>query len=129
LPKIKLLLRNWGNSDYNNSQNQPFDRDGSHARRRVKGHVGDERMIEGCDVSRFNNGMTALLEKAINRMSGLPSKQQNEIARFVLTEIDAEAKWDTSFKNSQDELADLAAGALAERRRGKTKKLDLAHDL
>ena len=73
--------------------------------------------------------MTALLEKAINRMSGLPSKQQNEIARFVLTEIDAEAKWDTSFKNSQDELAVLAAGALAEQRRGKTKKLDLAHDL
>ena len=73
--------------------------------------------------------MTALLEKAINRMSGLPSKQQNAIARFVLTEIDAEAKWDTSFKNSQDELAALAAGALAEHRCGKTKKLDLAHDL
>jgi len=73
--------------------------------------------------------MTALLEKAISRMAGLPSKQQNEIARFVLTEIDAETEWDMSFKNSQDELAVLAAGALAERRRGKTKKLDLAHDL
>jgi hypothetical protein len=73
--------------------------------------------------------MTALLEKAISRVSGLPSKQQNEIARFVLAKIDAEAKWETSFKNSQDELAVLAAGALAERRRGKTKKLDPARDL
>jgi len=73
--------------------------------------------------------MTALLEKAISRVSGLPSKQQNEIARFVLAEIDAEAQWGTSFKNSQNELAVLAAGALAERRRGKTKKLDLARDL
>lgn len=73
--------------------------------------------------------MTALLEKAINRMTDLPSKRQNEIARFVLAEIKAEAKWDASFKSSQDELAVLAAGAMAERRRGKTKKLDLAHDL
>ncbi|MEI6788515.1 MAG: hypothetical protein WCL49_08560 [bacterium] len=73
--------------------------------------------------------MTALLEKAISRVSGLPSKQQNEIARFVLAEIDAEVKWDTSFKNSQDELANLAGVALAERRRGKTRKMDLAHDI
>jgi hypothetical protein len=73
--------------------------------------------------------MTALLEKAISRVSGLPSKQQNEIARFVLAEIDAEVKWDTSFKNSQDELATLAGVALAERRRGKTRKMDLAHDI
>jgi len=73
--------------------------------------------------------MTALLEKAINRMSDLPSKRQNEIARFVLAEINADEKWDASFKNSQDELAVLAAGALSERRRGKTRKLDLAHDL
>ena len=73
--------------------------------------------------------MTALLEKAISRVSGLPSKQQNEIARFVLAEIDAEVKWDTSFKNSQDELATLAGVALADRRRGKTRKMDLAHDI
>jgi len=73
--------------------------------------------------------MTALLEKAISRISDLPSKKQNEIARFVLAEIDIEAKWDASFKNSEGELAALAAGALAERRRGKTRKLDIDHDL
>ena len=73
--------------------------------------------------------MTALLDIAFNRISDLPSKRQNEIARFVLAEINAEAKWDASFKNSQDELAVLAAGALSERRHGKTKKLDLVHDL
>ena len=76
----------------------------------------------------LNTGMTALLEKAISRASDLPSKRQNEIARFVLAEIDAETQWDTSFETSQDELSTLAAGALAERRRGKTRKMDLVHD-
>jgi hypothetical protein len=72
--------------------------------------------------------MTALLEKVISRVSDLPSKKQNEIARFMMAEIDAEIQWDASFLTSQDELSALAAGALAERRQGKTRKMDLVHD-
>ena len=64
----------------------------------------------------------------MSRVSGLPSKRQNEIARFVMTELDAEAQWDSSFKTSQEELSALAAGALVERRRGKTRKMDLDRD-
>ena len=86
------------------------------------------KMIEAGSNLEFNLGMTALLEKAIGRVSDLPSKRQNEIARFVLAEIDAEARWAASFKTSQDELSALAAAALAERRRGKTRKMDLVHD-
>lgn len=72
--------------------------------------------------------MTALLERVISRVSDLPAKRQNEIARFMLAEIDAEILWDSSFQTSQDELSGLAAAALAERRQGKTKKMDLVHD-
>ncbi|MBI3987147.1 MAG: hypothetical protein HY343_09515 [Lentisphaerae bacterium] len=72
--------------------------------------------------------MTALLEKAINRVSDMPARQQNAIARLLLAELDAEGQWDASFSASQHELAQLAGQALAERRRGKTRKMDLAHD-
>ena len=72
--------------------------------------------------------MTALLEKAIHRVSGLPAKQQNVLARLSLAEMDAEAQWDESFRSSQPELAELATAALAERRQGKTRKMNLSHD-
>ena len=87
--------------------------------------VRHKKRIEAGYNSEFNLAMTALLERAISRVSDLPSKRQNEIARLVLEEIDAETQWDASFKTSQDGLSALAAGALAERRRGKTRKMDL----
>ena len=85
-------------------------------------------MIEAGSDLEFNLAMTALLEKVISRVSDLPCRRQNEIARLVLAEMDAETRWDASFKTSQDELSALATAALAERRRGKTRKMDLVHD-
>jgi hypothetical protein len=85
-------------------------------------------VVETDADSEFNLHMTALLEKAISRISGLPSKRQDEIAPLMLAELDADARWDESFKASQDELSALATGALAEHRRGKTRKMDLVHD-
>ncbi|MCC6581974.1 MAG: hypothetical protein IT440_16205 [Phycisphaeraceae bacterium] len=73
--------------------------------------------------------MTTLLEKAINRVSVLPAKKQNAFARLLLAELDAETQWDASFKSSQHELAMLASAALAEHRQGKTRKMDLRHDI
>ncbi len=72
--------------------------------------------------------MTTLLEKAINRVSVLPAKRQNVLARLLLAEIDADAQWDKSFKSSQHELAELAGNALAEHRKGKTRAMDLSRD-
>ncbi|MBI2437952.1 MAG: hypothetical protein HYV36_03965 [Lentisphaerae bacterium] len=72
--------------------------------------------------------MTALLEKAIDRVSVLPAKRQNALAHLLLAEIDADANWDESFKSSQHELAELARNALAEHRKGKTRAMDLSHD-
>lgn len=72
--------------------------------------------------------MTALLEKAIGKVSVLPAKQQNALAHLLLTEIDADAQWDKSFKSSQYELAELAGNAIAEQRKGKTRAMDLSND-
>lgn len=72
--------------------------------------------------------MTALLEKAIDRVSVLPAKRQNALAHLLLAEIDADAKWDKSFKSSQHELAELAGNALAEHRKGKTRAMDFSRD-
>jgi len=72
--------------------------------------------------------MTTLLEKAIDRVSVLPAKKQNMLARLLLAEIEVEAQWDESFKSSQHELAELASAALTVHRRGKTRKMDLSHD-
>jgi hypothetical protein len=72
--------------------------------------------------------MTTLLEKAIERVSVLPAKKQNMLARLLLAEIDAEAQWDESFKSSQHELAELAGAALVEHHRGRTRKMDLSRD-
>jgi hypothetical protein len=72
--------------------------------------------------------MTALLEKAIDRVSELSAKRQNVLAHLLLDEIDASARWDESFKSSQHELTELAGHALAEHRKGKTRALDLLSD-
>lgn len=72
--------------------------------------------------------MTALLEKAIDRVSVLPAKKQNALAHLLLDEMSADTRWDESFKASQNELAELAASALAEHRKGRTKAMDLSRD-
>jgi hypothetical protein len=72
--------------------------------------------------------MTALLEKAFDRVSALPVKRQNALAHLLLTEIDVGSRWDESFKSSQHELAVLADNALTEHRKGKTRAMDFSHD-
>lgn len=71
--------------------------------------------------------MTALLEKAIGKISALPVKKQNALAHLLLDEIDADAKWDKAFASSQQKLSELAGKALAEHRQGKTRAMDLSH--
>jgi replicative DNA helicase len=72
--------------------------------------------------------MTALLEKAMDRVSALSPKKQNALAHLLLDEIDADARWDKAFESSQDELSELAEKAIAKHRQGKTKALDLSHE-
>ena len=73
--------------------------------------------------------MTALLEKALNRIKALPPKEQDAVASLILEEIESEKQWDELFANSQGQLAQLAGQAITEFKAGKTRPLDPERDL
>jgi len=68
--------------------------------------------------------MTRLLEEALARVSELPADTQDELARWLLSELESERRWSKLFDESEDALARLADEALAEHKRGETKELD-----
>lgn len=70
--------------------------------------------------------MTLLLERAFQEAAQLPATQQDEIAAWILGELEAEDRWDQLFASSQELLAELASEALAEHRAGRTQVLDPA---
>ena len=71
--------------------------------------------------------MHQLLEKAFDRASSLPSSEQEALARRVLAELDADARWDDLFARpeSDDLLTQMADRALAAHRDGQTRPLDI----
>ena len=72
--------------------------------------------------------MTQLLEKAVERISALPETEQDAVASVILSELEAEQRWDQLFKSSQDVLGLMAREALEEYRAGETVPLDLERD-
>ena len=68
--------------------------------------------------------MTQLLKKAFERASRLSEKEQNELARWLIFEIESERKWEKAYSESQDTLDKLADEALNEYSAGKTKPMD-----
>jgi hypothetical protein len=68
--------------------------------------------------------VTKLLEKAIEEASKLSSEEQDEIAALILDELESETKWDKLLGGSSNRLRELAKEALAERGKGKTKRLN-----
>lgn len=68
--------------------------------------------------------MTKLLQQAFQEAEKLPSIEQDEFAKWMLDELRAEERWQQTFANSQDALAQLAYEALEERRQGKTIPLN-----
>jgi hypothetical protein len=68
--------------------------------------------------------MTKLLEKALEKISGLSRDEQDAIASQILAEIEDEAAWAKRFATPQGKLRRLADEALAEHRQGKTRPLD-----
>lgn len=69
--------------------------------------------------------MTHQLEIAFKKASKLPEREQNTIARWLIEEINSDAKWDKLFANSEDQLETLAKNALKNFDNGKTDKLDI----
>ena len=67
--------------------------------------------------------MTVLLKEAFDRVSRLPEARQDEIAKEILAEIEAEERWDETFKKTEDKLGKLADKALEDFKAGKFKKM------
>jgi hypothetical protein len=73
--------------------------------------------------------MTALLEKAMNKVNALPPEEQDAVAFLILEEIESEKRWDALFAGSQGQLGMLAEKAIAAYQAGKTTPLDPERDL
>ena len=69
--------------------------------------------------------MTKLLEKAFEKASALPERDQDAVGEWLLSELESEARWAKLFAGSQEALSKLAAEALEEHRKGETEDLDL----
>jgi hypothetical protein len=68
--------------------------------------------------------MTSLLEKALREAARLSEPEQDRIARLILDEIEDEARWQSSFERTQDQLAALADAAREEIARGDVRDED-----
>ena len=68
--------------------------------------------------------MTKLLKELIDKLSKLSPERQDELAAWLLAEMEDEARWDKSFAESQDALEKLANEALEEHKRGETRPLE-----
>ena len=68
--------------------------------------------------------MTKLLEQVFTEVEKLPEVEQNALAKWLLTEISSEKKWDKAFADSEESLDKLAHEALQEYKQGKTKPLN-----
>ena len=68
--------------------------------------------------------MTELLAKAFAEAARLPAQEQDELATWILGELESEGRWDAALTKSEDILARLADEALEEDTRGETEKMD-----
>ena len=68
--------------------------------------------------------MTRLMEQAIERLSAVPATQQDEIARFLLAELEADLRWSQSTAKHGTELKSMVDDVLADDARGDCQPLD-----
>jgi len=67
--------------------------------------------------------MTALLEKALEKVGALPQEEQDAIASEILDSLADEEAWRDRFAAKRDRLRQLAQEALDEDDRGETRPL------
>lgn len=65
-----------------------------------------------------------LLEKAFNEAAKLSDKEQQELATWILAELESENEWARAYSNSQDELTQLAEEALQAAHGGQAEVFD-----
>ena len=67
--------------------------------------------------------MSALLEKALEKVAALPQEEQDAIASQILASIEDEDEWKKRFAEKLDVIPRMAHEALAEDARGETLPL------
>ena len=67
--------------------------------------------------------MVELLQLAFEKVSQLPSDQQEFYAQLLLDELESESRWEERFEQSQDALEQLAKEALDDFKAGRTVEL------
>jgi len=67
--------------------------------------------------------MTRTLDAAIAKLATLSAEEQDRVGRWLLEELQDDERWDERFRDSQDELAKLAAEARRDRKAGRVKDL------
>jgi hypothetical protein len=68
--------------------------------------------------------MTELVEKAFARIAQLPEPEQDDVAAWIMAELESEERWQKAFARSTDLLASLAREATAEYLHKHTQPLD-----
>lgn len=68
--------------------------------------------------------MTRSLQHAFEVASRLPESEQDDLAAAILSEIEADERFERALADSPEALEQLAEEALAEHRAGRTQPLD-----
>ena len=68
--------------------------------------------------------MSALLEKALEKVGALPPDEQDAIASQILADLEDEEAWKKRFAEKRDVIRRMAREALEEDARGETLDLD-----
>ena len=69
--------------------------------------------------------MTQLFEKMLNEVDKLSPERQDAIALIILEELEDEQRWDKTFAESQEVLAQLAQEARDDIKAGRVKKMGI----
>lgn len=67
--------------------------------------------------------MSTLLEKALEKVVGLPQEEQDAIASQILASLSDEHAWKSEFAEKRDVIRRMALEALEEDERGETRPL------
>jgi hypothetical protein len=68
--------------------------------------------------------MTRLMEQAIERLRAVPDSQQDQLASFMLNELNEDARWASTTAAHKDTLAKFAEQILADDKAGRCELLD-----
>ncbi len=68
--------------------------------------------------------MSALLEKALEKVAALPPDEQDAIATQILSTLANDDEWKALFVRKRDAIRRMAREALEEHERGETAPLD-----